>query len=79
MLNYPALTGMATEDVNALAAALEVSRSAAPPRAAQLRRPRPRPGGAGDRVNAVRNGGGPSATARLALANYVLAVPSATT
>jgi hypothetical protein len=67
VLNCPALTGMAPEDVTALAAALEVPFGARREQHNYSRRGRAR-------VNAVRNGGGPSASSRLALADYVLAV-----
>jgi len=67
VLNCPALTGMAPEDVAALAAALEVPFGAHREQRNYSRRGRAR-------VNAVRNGGGPSASSRLALADYVLAV-----
>jgi len=67
VLNCPALTGMAPEDVAALAAALEVPFGAHREQRNYSRRGR-------GRVNAVRNGGGPSASSRLALADYVLAV-----
>ena len=67
VLNCPALTGMAPEDVTALAAALEVPFGARREQRNYSHRGRAR-------VNAVRNGGGPSANSRLALADYVLAV-----
>ena len=67
VLNCPALTGMAPQDITALAAALEVPFGARREQHNYSRRGRAR-------VNAVRNGGGPSASSRLALADYVLAV-----
>jgi hypothetical protein len=67
VLNCPALTGMAPEDVTALAAALKVPFGARREQHNYSRRGRAR-------VNAVRNGGGPIASSRLALADYVLAV-----
>jgi hypothetical protein len=72
-LNHPALTGMTTEDVNTLAAALELPFAAWRDQHNRTARARRRGGGAGDRVNAVRNGGAPSANTRLALTDHVLA------
>jgi hypothetical protein len=72
-LNHPALTGMTTADVNALAAALELPFAAARDQRTRAARARRR-GGAGDRVNTVRNGGGPNASTRLGLIDYVIAL-----
>jgi Rhodopirellula transposase DDE domain len=72
-LNHPALTGMTPEDVNALVAALELPFAAWRDQRNRAVRARKRGAGAGDRVNAVRNGGAPSANTRLALADHVLA------
>jgi hypothetical protein len=73
VLNHPAFTGMTTADVNTLLTALELPFAARRDQRNRTVRARRRGGGSGERRNAVRNGGGPSANARLALADYVLA------
>ena len=75
-LNHPALTGMTTEDVNALAAALELPFAAWRDQHNRAVRARRRGGGAGDRIHAVRNGGAPSANTRLALTDHVPGSPA---
>jgi Rhodopirellula transposase DDE domain len=71
VLNHPALTGMTTADVNTLVKALEVPFGAHREQRNYTARARYR--GSGDRVRAVSNGRGPGASAKLALAGYVLA------
>jgi hypothetical protein len=67
VLNHPALTGMAPEDVTALAAALEIPFAARREQENHLRRGR-------RRRNAVRNGDGSNGHRRLTLASHILAL-----
>ena len=66
-LNHPALTGMAPQDVETLAAALEIPYRARLEHKAYLQR-------GGRRVNAVRNGGAPHASRKLDVTDHVLAL-----
>jgi hypothetical protein len=66
-LNHPALTGMAPEDVTALAAALEVPFAARREQRCHARRGH-------RRATAVRNGDGSNGSRRLSLADHVLAL-----
>src|SRR5258708_4677561 len=72
VLSHPALTGMPPEDVTALAQALQVPFGAHREQCNYTARARRR--GSGERVNAVRNGGGPNANARLTLTDHILAL-----
>jgi hypothetical protein len=67
VLNRPALTGMAPEDVTALAAALELPFAARREQFNYTRR-------GGRRVNAVRNGDGSNGHRRTSLTDHVLAL-----
>jgi hypothetical protein len=67
VLNHPALTGMAPEDVTALAAALEVPFAARREQHLYARRGR-------RRTTAVRNGDGSNGRRRTGLADHVLAL-----
>jgi hypothetical protein len=71
-LNQPALTGMAPEDVTALAAALQVPFGAH--RAQHNYAVRGRRRGSGERTRAAPGGSAPRAGTRLALTDYVLAL-----
>jgi hypothetical protein len=71
VLNHPAFTGMTTGDVNTLVTALEIPFGAH--REQRNYTVRARRGGTGARVRAVSNGGGPNASTKLALTDYVLA------
>ncbi len=66
-LNHPALTGMAPQDVTALAAALETPFGASRARYNHLRR-------GCERVNAIRNGDGSNGKRRITLTDHVLAI-----
>jgi hypothetical protein len=72
-LNQPALTGMAPEDVTALAAALQVPFGAHRAQHNYAVRGRRRGSGSGERTRAAP-GGAPRAGTRLALTDYVLAL-----
>jgi hypothetical protein len=67
ILNHPALTGMAPGDLTALAAALQVPFGAHRAHRNYTHRGR-------GRINAIRNGGGPIASALLTVTDHVLAV-----